>query len=218
MLMLRLERISKRYKNHTALCNINFELATGDMAFLTGHSGAGKSTLLKLLLMIEKPTAGMMYINNKNCSKLSARNISTMRQDIGMIFQDPKLIPNRNIFENIALPLLISGYRMHEIKRRVRAVLEKVSLENKSQYLPHELSLGEQQRVGIARAIVHRPSLLLADEPTGNLDPSLSLEIMSLFAAFNAIGVTALIATHDLSLIKTMHKPVITLQQGALVS
>jgi len=216
--MLRLERISKRYKNHTALCNINLELATGDMAFLTGHSGAGKSTLLKLLLMIEKPTAGMLYINNKNCSRLSARNISAMRQDIGMIFQDPKLIPNRNIFENIALPLLISGYRMHEIKRRVRAVLEKVSLENKSQYLPNELSLGEQQRVGIARAIVHKPSLLLADEPTGNLDPDLSMEIMSLFEAFNAVGVTALIATHDLGLIKTMNKPVITLQQGALVS
>lgn len=216
--MLRLVKVSKSYPRHHALRNISFELESGEMAFLTGHSGAGKSTLLKLLLMMEQPNAGQIFINNRLCHRLSCKHVSLLRRDIGMIFQDPKLIPHRTIFENIALPLFISGYRMSEIKRRVRAVLEKVNLENKEHVLPNELSLGEQQRIGIARAVVHRPSILLADEPTGNLDPELSRDIMSLFAAFNAIGVTVLIATHDLSLIATMNQRIIQLQQGQLIT
>ena len=214
--MIRLVKVSKSYPRHHALRNISFELQKGEMAFLTGHSGAGKSTLLKLLLMTEQPSAGQIFIHNRLCHRLNPRHIATLRRDIGMIFQDPQLIPHRTIFENIALPLFISGYRMAEIKRRVRAVLEKVNLENKEHVFPEELSLGEQQRVGIARAVIHRPSILLADEPTGNLDPELSRDIMSLFAAFNAIGVTVLVATHDLSLIATMNQRIITLQQGQL--
>lgn len=216
--MLRLENISKRYLRHTALSNVSFQIPQGGMAFLTGHSGAGKSTLLKLLLMIERPTAGQLYVNNQNCSRLSQRHISRLRRSIGMIFQDPKLITHRTVFENVALPLFISGYRMQDIKRRVRAALEKVNLDKKEHLLPNELSLGEQQRVGIARAVVHRPAILLADEPTGNLDPDLSREIMTLFEAFNAIGVTVFIATHDLSLIATMSQPILTLNEGQLIS
>ncbi len=214
--MIRLVKVSKCYKRHHALRNISFELNTGEMAFLTGHSGAGKSTLLKLLLMMEQPTAGQIFIHGRLCHRLPARHVSLLRRDIGMIFQDPKLIPYRTIFENVALPLFISGYRMIEIKRRVRAALEKVNLENKESALPEELSLGERQRVGIARAVIHRPAILLADEPTGNLDPELSRDIMSLFTAFNAIGVTVLVATHDLPLIATMNQRIIQLNAGQL--
>ena len=212
--MLCLDKISKSYPRHHALKNINFNLDQGEMAFLTGHSGAGKSTLLKLLLLMERPSAGQLFINQLHCHRLTQRQISGIRRNIGMIFQDPRLIENRTVFENIALPLFISGYRMIEIKRRVRAALEKVNLHNKEPLLPCELSLGEQQRVGIARAVVNKPAILLADEPTGNLDPQLSTEIMQLFAEFNQVGVTVLVVSHDLGLISCMDKRVVQLCNG----
>lgn len=188
------------------------------MAFLTGHSGAGKTTLLKLIMMIERPTRGQIFINGKNITRLSRLHIPELRRSIGTVFQNSHLLPNRTAFENVALPLIIDGYKPYEIKRRVHAALDKVGLLNKAKQLPLELSSGEQQRVGIARAVVTTPSIVLADEPTGNLDPDLSQEIMNLFEAFNNIGVTLLIASHDLSLIASMNHRILTLEKGDLTA
>jgi len=186
------------------------------MAYLTGHSGAGKSTLLKLIALIERPSRGNLVLDGVNLSNVKNNKIPYIRRNIGIIFQNHHLLYDRSVFDNVALPLIIAGYQHREIGKRVRAALDQVSLLNKEKAEPITLSGGEQQRVGIARAIVHKPGLLLADEPTGNLDPELSLEIMKLFARFNQVGVTVLIASHDLDLIKQTGSPVISLNQGQL--
>lgn len=216
--MIRFANVTKTYSSsHPALDNVSFSLEPGEMAFLTGHSGAGKSTLLKLIMLIEKPTRGQIFINDRHLENLSRREIPQLRRDISMIFQNPHLLSNRTVFENVALPLTIAGYRDVETKRRVRAALDKVSLLDKESAMPLSLSSGEQQRVGIARSIVNRPKVVLADEPTGNLDPTLSSEIIQLFEAFNAVGVTVLVATHDLALIAPLNHRVITLKEGRLL-
>ena len=215
--MLQFTNIFKRYPGgQEALRNINFDMPDGSMAFLTGHSGAGKSTFLKLLTAIEKSTRGQLIVNGVNVSKISSWRIPYLRRQIGMIFQDHQLLYDRTVFDNVALPLIIAGYRHREIGRRVRAALDKVNLLHKEKAYPITLSGGEQQRVGIARAVVNKPPLLLADEPTGNLDPELSREIIALFEAFNQVGVTILIATHDINLINTLPYPRITLKAGEL--
>jgi cell division transport system ATP-binding protein len=216
--MICFEHVSKRYAEGIyALRDVSFALAAGEMVFLTGHSGAGKSTLLRLVLMLEQATRGQVIINGSNLSALSMRSSPLVRQSIGMIFQDHKLLKNKSVFDNVALPLLIAGLRYAEIRKRVRAALDKVGLLQREKSWPLTLSGGEQQRVGIARAIVSMPSILLADEPTGNLDPDLSAELFELFRHLNQQGVTVLIASHDLSLIRRMGKRVLILSGGNLI-
>lgn len=215
--MIRFDMVSKRYPGgHEALNGVSFHLPRGRMAYLTGHSGAGKSTLLKLIALIERPSRGNIILDGVNLATVSNRKVPFIRRNIGIIFQNHHLLYDRPVFDNVALPLIIAGYEHREIGKRVRAALDQVGLLNKEKADPITLSGGEQQRVGIARAIVHKPSLLLADEPTGNLDPELSRSIMDLFARFNQVGVTVLIASHDLDLIKQMGNPVISLNQGQL--
>lgn len=217
--MIRFQNLFKRYPGgHEALSNVCFDLDDGEMAFLTGHSGAGKSTLLKIISLIEKPTRGQALLNNINLATVSRRKIPFMRRNIGIIFQDHQLLFDRTVFDNVALPLIIAGYRHQEIGKRVRAALDKVGLLGKEKLMPVTLSGGEQQRVGIARAVANKPPMLLADEPTGNLDPELSWEIMKLFESFNQVGVTVMIATHDLDLVNRMGHRVLTLNQGRLHS
>jgi cell division transport system ATP-binding protein len=216
--MIRFEQVSKRYAEGTyALRDVNFALTAGEMVFLTGHSGAGKSTLLRLVLMIEQATRGQVIVNGNNLSAMSMRSSPLIRQSIGMIFQDHKLLRNKSVFDNVALPLLIAGLRYTDIRKRVRAALDKVGLLHKEKSSPLALSGGEQQRVGIARAIVAMPSILLADEPTGNLDPDLSADLFGLFRQLNQQGATVLIASHDLGLIRRMGKRVLILSQGNLI-
>ena len=216
--MIRFEQVSKRYAEGIyALRDVSFALAAGEMVFLTGHSGAGKSTLLRLVLMIEQATRGQVIVNGSNLTAMSMRSSPQVRQSIGMIFQDHKLLRNKSVFDNVALPLLIAGLRYPDIRKRVRASLDKVGLLHKEKSWPLTLSGGEQQRVGIARAIVAMPSILLADEPTGNLDPDLAADLFGLFRQLNQQGVTVLIASHDLSLIRRMGKRVLILSQGSLI-
>ncbi len=216
--MIRFTNVSKRYPGgHEALSNLSFHLSPGEMAFLTGHSGAGKSTLLKLIALIERPSGGQVVVNGQNLTKVSRRKIPYHRRDIGIIFQDHRLLFDRTVFDNVALPLVIAGYSRDEIGRRVRAALDKVGLLKKEKVYPITLSGGEQQRVGIARAVINKPPLLLADEPTGNLDPELSREIMGIFEEFNRVGVTVLIASHDLALIRQMKHRMLRLDQGRMV-
>lgn len=216
--MIRFEHVSKGYAEGIyALRDVSFALAAGEMVFLTGHSGAGKSTLLRLILMIEQATRGQVIVNGNNLSALSMRSSPSVRQSIGMIFQDHKLLRNKSVFDNVALPLLIAGLRFAEIRKRVRAALDKVGLLHRERSWPLALSGGEQQRVGIARAIVSMPPILLADEPTGNLDPELSADLFGLFRQLNQQGVTVLIASHDLALIRQMGKRVLILSQGNLI-
>ncbi len=216
--MIRFEHVTKRYAEGIhALRDVSFELAAGEMVFLTGHSGAGKSTLLRLVLMVEQATRGQVIVNGKNLTTMSMRYSPQVRQSIGMIFQDHKLLRNKSVFDNVALPLLIAGLRYAEIRKRVRAALDKVGLLHREKSWPLALSGGEQQRVGIARAIVSMPPILLADEPTGNLDPELSAELFELFRQLNQQGVTVLIASHDLALIRRMGKRVLILSQGSLI-
>jgi cell division transport system ATP-binding protein len=216
--VIRFEHVSKRYSGGaSALLDINFKLDTGEMSFLTGHSGAGKSTLLRLILMLEQASGGQVRVDGRNLSKTPARMAPQVRQRIGMIFQDHKLLGDKTVFDNVSLPLMIAGMRYTEIKKRVRAALDKVGLLGKEKSSPTRLSGGEQQRVGIARAIVHMPPILLADEPTGNLDPELSEELFGLFRQLNDQGVTVLIASHDLSLIRAMGKRVLVLSGGRLI-
>lgn len=216
--MIELQHVSKRYTNgYLALDNVNFELATGEFAFLTGHSGAGKSTLLKIIAAIEAPTQGQIVVAKTHFKKLSARKIPYLRRQIGIILQTPNLLMDRSVLDNVALPLIVAGYSYDEICSRVRAVLAKVSLSNKENCYPYELSGGEQQRVSIARAIINKPALLLADEPTGNLDPKLACEIMQLFEQFNSLGMTILIASHDQSLINRFKHKQLILAQGKLM-
>lgn len=217
--MIHFSKVSKRYTNgQDAILNINFDLQQGEMAFLTGHSGAGKSTLLKLIAMIERPTAGDIIFNGVNVNRIPSSKIPFLRRKIGLIFQNPMLLADRTVLENVALPLIIAGYRYQEIDKRARAALDKVGLLNRVRSLPNTLSAGEQQRVGIARALVSKPPLVLADEPTGNLDPDLSADIMTLFEQFNQAGVTLLIASHDLSLINQLHHRRLTLKAGRLIT
>ncbi len=215
--MIRLERVGKRYPNgNQALHDVSFELPAGELTFLTGHSGAGKSTLLKLLMCIEKPSSGSLYFGGQRLDKLGRRQIPYLRRNIGMVHQNHQLLFDRSVHDNIALPLLVTGQR-RDVERRVRAALDKVGLLHKEHRLPEQLSGGEQQRIGIARAIVNKPPLVLADEPTGNLDPALSAEIMDLFQAFAEVGTCVLIATHDLSLIARYQHRLLTLRQGQLI-
>ena len=215
--MIRFDNISKRYPSGLdALKRVNFELEAGEMAFLTGPSGAGKSTLLKLLMLMERPSSGTLLINGKNLNRLSRSLIPSYRRQIGVVFQNHQLLSDRTVFENVALPLHIAGYPTSETGRRVRAALDGVGLLGKETHNPLTLSGGEQQRVGIARAVVHKPKILLADEPTGNLDPALSAEIMALFRRFQSVGVTVLIATHDINLINSLDQRIMHLEDGML--
>ena len=216
--MIRFDNVSKRYPGgYEALSGLNFHLPRGQMAFLTGPSGAGKSTLLKLIALIERANQGQIHIDGHDLARVGRRGVPYLRRRIGIIFQSHRLLFDRTVFDNVALPLVISGYGTAEIGRRVRAALDKVGLLGKERAYPITLSGGEQQRVGIARAVVNKPMLLLADEPTGNLDPELSLEIMRLFAQFNQVGVTVLIASHDLELISQLRHPILRLKQGRLI-
>jgi cell division transport system ATP-binding protein len=216
--MIEFHNVTKRYEGgFEALSNVSLRLDDGQMAFITGHSGAGKSTLLKIIALIEKPTRGQALLNRINLNNLARHRIPYIRRNIGIIFQDHQLLFDRPVFDNVALPLHIQGFRPQEIAKRTRAALDKVGLLKKEKSLPITLSGGEQQRVGIARAVVHKPMLLLADEPTGNLDPVLSREIMQIFVDFNQVGVTVLVASHDLDLIDELDKPRITLNRGQLI-
>jgi cell division transport system ATP-binding protein len=215
--MIEFQSVSKIYGAQKALDEVSFKLDSGDMAFLTGHSGAGKSTLLKLIMLIERPTRGDVFIGQQSLAKMPRRRIPLLRCNIGFVHQSHQLLFDRNVFDNVALPLRVIGYHPRDIARRVRAALDKVGLLDKEKLNPAVLSGGEQQRVGIARAVVNKPPFLLADEPTGNLDPDLSAEIMRLFESFNAVGVTVLIATHDLALIAKMPHRSLILRHGKLI-
>lgn len=217
--MIKFEGVSKTYAGgQQALRQVSFHIAPGEMAFLTGHSGAGKSTLLKLISIMERPSVGQVLINGHDLNQIKRQQIPYIRRDIGMIFQNHQLLPDKSVFDNVALPLVIDGYTHKEIARRVHIALQMVGLADKSKNLPITLSGGEQQRVGIARAVVRKPPLLLADEPTGNLDPKLSMEIIRLFEEFNRAGVSVLIATHDLGLIARMKYRTLTLKNGQMIT
>lgn len=216
--IIEFHEVSKRYPGgHQALANVNLALPRGEMAFLTGHSGAGKSTLLKLIAMIERPSRGQVIVNGKNMANMSPRMIPRLRQGLGLIFQNNALLYDRSVYDNVAMPLIFRGLRHQDIGRRVRAALDTVGLLSKEKSNPITLSGGEQQRVGIARAVVTKPAVLLADEPTGNLDPDLSAEIMRLFARLNEVGVSTLIASHDVSLIESMGYRIIHLEGGRVM-
>ncbi|USH02544.1 cell division ATP-binding protein FtsE [Grimontia kaedaensis] len=215
--MIQFQQVSKAYRGgQQALQKVSFHLPKGDMAFLTGHSGAGKSTLLKLLCAIERPSDGQVLFNDHDISHIARKDIPFLRRHIGVIFQDHKLLMDRSVFDNVALPLRIEQASENDIKKRVSAALDKVGLLDKAACLPIQLSGGEQQRVGIARAVVNRPMVLVADEPTGNLDADLSQQIMELFRQFNQVGVTILMATHDTSLLNRYDMRRFELNQGHL--
>ncbi|MEQ8205789.1 MAG: cell division ATP-binding protein FtsE [Woeseia sp.] len=213
--MIQIENVVKRFHSgQEALRGLTLSIERGEMVFVTGHSGAGKSTLLRLIALIERPTSGQVIVDGQNTSRVSRRRIPAYRRQIGMVFQDHKLLYDRPVFDNVALPLVIAGIGHREAGRKVRAALDQVGLLHKERQHPETLSSGEQQRVGIARAIVTRPKLLIADEPTGNLDPELSLEVMRIFRRFNEVGVTLLIASHDLALIDQLGCRRIALENG----
>jgi len=215
--LIRIEEVTKRYPGgHDALKGLSLHVEKGEMVFVTGHSGAGKSTLLRLIALIDRPTGGQVIVDGQNTRRVSRRKIPAYRRQIGMVFQDHKLLYDRPVFDNVALPLVIAGIGHREAARKVRAALDQVSLLHKEKQSPETLSSGEQQRVGIARAIVSRPKVLIADEPTGNLDPDLSLEVMRIFRRFNEVGVTLLIASHDIALIDQLGCRRIALANGAL--
>lgn len=216
--MIRFESVYKRYPNgRDALASVSFRLEQGEMAFLTGPSGAGKSTLLKLVALIERPSRGTVLVGSLNTSRVPRRKIPEFRRRLGIVFQDHKLLNDRTVFDNVALPLVIGALRRREIGRRVRAALDQVGLLGFEKHFPESLSSGEQQRVGIARAVASRPELVIADEPTGNLDPELSREILGLFERFNEVGVTVLVATHDLGLIEGNNHRRLRLDGGKVV-
>ena len=216
--MIRFEQVSKRYAGgKQALAEVSFGVEPGSMVFLTGHSGAGKSTVLRLIMMLERATRGQVVVAGRNLNKTRDKHAPLVRQQIGMIFQDHKLLNDKTVSDNVALPLMIAGLRYSDIRKRVRAALHKVGLLDRAKSWPLALSGGEQQRVGIARAIVAMPPLLLADEPTGNLDPQLSEELFGLFREVAGQGVTVLIASHDLALIRKMGQRVLVLSSGRLI-
>lgn len=211
------DQVSKRYPgSFQALSQLNFSLQAGEMAFLTGHSGAGKSTVLKLLALLERPTSGQIIVHGIRLNQLKRKDIAAYRSQLGVTLQTPCLLPDRSVFANVALPLQIQGMPSSLITKRVHAALDMVGLLHKEKQWPLYLSGGEQQRVGLARAVVHKPRLLLADEPTGNLDPKLAVEIMALFEQLNQTGMSVLIATHDLALIARMKYRIMMLKEGAL--
>jgi cell division transport system ATP-binding protein len=215
--LIRIEKVTKRYPGgHDALRGLSLNVDKGEMVFVTGHSGAGKSTLLRLIALIDRPTNGQVIVDGQNTQQVTRRRIPAYRRQIGMVFQDHKLLYDRPVFDNVALPLVIAGVDHREAARKVRAALDQVSLLNQEKQSPETLSSGEQQRVGIARAIVSRPKLLIADEPTGNLDPDLSLEVMRIFRRFNEVGVTLLIASHDIALIDQLGCRRIALANGTI--
>ena len=217
--MISFDRVSKRYdEGYDALREISVDIGRDELVFLTGHSGAGKSTLLRLIMLMERPTRGQLTIDGQNLATVGSRGIPRHRRDIGVVFQNHQLLFDRSVLDNVALPLIIAGYDHREVGRRVRAALDKVGLLSRERAMPITLSGGEQQRVGIARAVVGKPKILLADEPTGNLDPALSAEIMQLFEEFNQVGVTVLIASHDMALISRLHHRIITLSEGRVVT
>ncbi|MCJ8313335.1 MAG: cell division ATP-binding protein FtsE [Saccharospirillaceae bacterium] len=216
--MIIFDQVSKRYDGgFEALSNVSFHLKQGEMAFLTGHSGAGKSTILKLISLMERPSSGQVRVNNQLTNKINDKQIPFMRRNFGIVFQNHQLLFDRSVYDNVALPLVISGESPKDIPRRVRAALDKVGLLKKEKFNPIQLSGGEQQRVGIARAVVNKPALILADEPTGNLDPQLAKDIMALFAEFNRVGTSVLIASHDLALIARLPYRALTLKNGKLI-
>lgn len=215
--MIRFERVFKRYPNgREALSGMSFEVGRGEMAFLTGRSGAGKSTVLKLIALLERPTRGTVNVNGLDTGSLPSRRIPAFRRQIGVVFQDHKLLVDRPVFDNVALPLVVADTGLREIDRRVRAALDQVGLLGKERMRPLELSVGEQQRVGIARAVITKPPVLIADEPTGNLDPQLALEVMNVFRRFQEVGTTVLVATHDMHLVREFGKREIAIDGGHL--
>lgn len=215
--MIEFRQVSKRYgQQKHALSNVDLRIKRGEFAFLTGHSGAGKTTLLKLLLRLELPSSGDVLVGGQSLASMLPRQVPVYRRHLGFVFQNAHLIPDRNVFDNVAMPLVIANVDDREMKRRVRAALDRVGLASHESALPESLSGGEAQRVSIARAIVNRPPILLADEPTGNLDPGLSAEIFKLFGAFSQVGVTVLIASHDLSLIRSLGHRIIRLDEGRI--
>ena len=217
--MISFDRVSKRYaEGHDALREVSVDISRDELVFLTGHSGAGKSTLMRMIMLMERPSRGQVIVDGQNLAGIGPRGIPQHRRNIGVVFQNHQLLYDRPVFDNVALPLIIAGYDHREVGRRVRAALDKVGLLKREAAMPVTLSGGEQQRVGIARAVVGKPKILLADEPTGNLDPALSAEIMQLFEEFNQVGVTVLIASHDLTLISRLHHRIITLREGRLVA
>ena len=217
--MITFDRVSKRYEEgHDALRDVSVSIDRDELVFLTGHSGAGKSTLLRLIMLMDRPTRGQVVVDGRNLAKVGRIGVPAHRRDIGVVFQNHRLLMDRPVFDNVALPLVIAGYDYREVGRRVRAALDKVGLLQRERAMPVTLSGGEQQRVGIARAVVCRPKILLADEPTGNLDPALSAEIMQLFEEFNQVGVTVLIASHDLALISRLRHRIITLAEGRVIA
>jgi len=217
--LIRFSNVSMHYPSgNEALRRINLYVEQGAMAFITGRSGAGKTSLLRVIALIERHNRGQIIVNGQNLERVKGRRIPVYRRSIGFMFQDHRLLNDRTVFDNVALPLVVAGYRYQETRKRVHAALDKVGLLNKEKSYPFALSGGEQQRVGLARAVVHRPVILLADEPTGNLDPALSWESMQLFEQFNQVGVTVLIASHDLDMIRKMKKRIITLRDGRLLT
>ncbi|MGR9090295.1 MAG: cell division ATP-binding protein FtsE [Gammaproteobacteria bacterium] len=217
--MIQFDNVYKTYgRGQDALRNVSFAVGEGEFVFLTGHSGAGKSTLLRLVALIESASRGQVIVGGRNLERISRAEVPFYRRRIGFIFQEHRLLPDRSVFDNVALPLVVAGNRTTEINKRVRAALDKVGLLNKEKTSPRTLSSGEQQRVGIARAVVNRPQILLADEPTGNLDPALSIDILKLFGQFNDIGVTVVIATHDLELIRHQQHRRIALAAGQVAA
>lgn len=217
--MIQFTDVYKQYASgKEALKRLNLFIEQGAMVFVTGRSGAGKTTLLRLIALIERHSRGQILINSQNLDRVKGNRIALFRRNIGFMFQDHRLLNDRTVFDNVALPMVVAGYTYQETRKRVHAALDKVGLLALEKSYPPALSGGEQQRVGIARAVVHRPALLIADEPTGNLDPALSWESMKLFEQFNQVGVTVLIASHDLEMIRRLKKPIITLKAGRLLT
>lgn len=213
--MIAFDSVAKRYPGgREALSGVSFRIERGEMVFLTGRSGAGKSTVLKLICLLERPTRGTVIVNGLSTGSLRPRHVPAFRRQIGIVFQDHKLLPDRPVYDNVALPLIVSGIRPRDIDLRVRRALEQVGLQDKDRIRPLELSAGEQQRVGIARAVVTQPPLLIADEPTGNLDPTLAREVMRLFRRFQDVGVTVVIATHDVNMVHELGAREIMLESG----
>lgn len=215
--MIVFDHVVKRYPNgREALAGVTFRIDAGEMVFLTGRSGAGKSTVLKLIALIERPTRGTVVVGGKNLGALAARHVPAYRRSIGVVFQDHRLLPDRPVFDNVALPLVVAGFPLKETDKRVRAALDQVGLLGKERLLPPELSVGEQQRVGIARAVVSKPALLICDEPTGNLDRELAIEVMRLLKRFQSVGVTVVVATHDMHSVRELGQRTLVLDHGRI--